>query len=336
VLTRRVARNMDVQEFTKGLSVNDAQDLLAHLIRAAGEDAVYQRALDVPQAVGPLAMQVTEVRIDYPDAQPERSIPPPTGLVEYLDPETELSLAEQMDTMSEFWGAVGYTIPELDAEQNAKLESVITTSPDKRILPTPLMSLEERKAAAEKARTFTDHQFGDDYQALWAPTDIWTYGKLLRDPEGIVGDGFAMRYRTTDGSLVGRGSYIDGLLAAGQAVQAEDGTVWTFPVMDVRVHSERAGATAGALYDEVDPIATPESLIALNILHQANGTPNGSWEPDFSNEATYEVEPSGEVKALSRPVSVVWDAGNQRIGLYSWKVERQSTHFGRRPTVSGL
>ena len=54
--------------------------------------------------------------------------------------------------------------------------------------------------------------------------------------------------------------------------------------MDVSAHAERTNATAGKLLERIDPIAVPETLLATQLLHQANGTPNTQWEVDFTGK----------------------------------------------------
>lgn len=292
------------------------------------------RGILVVKTAGPMAVRAESEEYQAAEAALERG-----PITRFLDPEVKISAEDQIAVMRKFWDKLGHEMPELSESQQAELAKVAEAHPLHRIVPTPLLSLAERKALAEKARVFPDQKFTTSANALWTPDESWVFGKLLRDPESTVKDGnktYGLRYKTPEGETVGREAYVAALKAAGQAVDAKDGRVWTFPVMDVRVQAPRTRDYVRNLHGRVDPVGSPESLLTTQLLHQANGTPNPVWEVDFANEAVYELDRKGNPKALQRVASVYWDPDGRQVSLRSWFADSQYGSFGARGAESGL
>jgi hypothetical protein len=294
---------------------------------------VERRRLTVPAAVGATATQATA------EAEPVKG-EFETRVESFLNTEARLDVTDQLAVMRELWGKLGYEMPELSESQQAELALVAEANPFHRVVPTPLLSFSERKAVAEKARAFPGQKFTTSANALWTPDESWAYGKLIRDPESTVKDGnktYGLRYKTPEGeTTVSREAYIAALKAAGQAVEAKDGRVWTFPVMDVRVQAPRTRDYVRNLHGRVDPVGSPESLLTTQLLHQANGTPNPVWEVDFANEAVYELDRKGNPKALVDVAGVDWDPNYRQVYLFNWYTDNRNDDFGVRGAESGL
>jgi hypothetical protein len=163
------------------------------------------------------------------------------------------------------------------------------------------------------------------------------YGKLMSEPTATIKEGrtsYGLRYKAPTGEIVDQDTFQKQLVDSGHAVH--DATVWTFPVMDVAVQSPRTNDTAGNLHQKVNPVVTPESLIAMQLLHQANGTPNPQWCVDFANEAVYKLDKKGNPVAPVRVAGVDWDPDRRQVDSDAWGADNQYGSFGVRGAGSGL
>ncbi len=298
----------------------------------AGLDAEYATRFGViGEAVGTVAVAETA---PAPETQLEKKLP------DFLNPDIKLGAKDQLTLMREFWNDLGYVVPDLSSEQETRLEATVDSSLGSRVVPTPLLDLTGRMhVAASASELFKKNSFHPDCEALRAPGTSYTYGKLMANPESTVKVGrkeYGLRYKTPDGEIVSRASYIESLVSAGQAVVAEDGTVWTFPVMDVRMRAPRTRNYAAKLLERISAVSTPESLITMQLLHQANGTPNSEWEVDFANEAVYELDKNGKLVALVSVTSVDWDPDSRQLYLDDWDAGSRNDNFGVRAEKSGL
>jgi hypothetical protein len=278
---------------------------------------------------------------------------------DFLDPEAELDLDAQLEITTELYDQLGYTPPELDDSQKATLAKTLEANPGKRVIPTPLLDLDERITITDMGQGLPAQQFDTDHpHALWTP-EGGLYGNLLSNLDGAYTNdkdpriSYALRYKTTDGVVTDRAGYIEWLKETDQAIEDDNGTVWTYPVSEVQVKSERTNTTAGDLHEAVDPIVSPELLIVTQLLHQANGTPDPNWQSDFANEAIYafykvtkfskeELQELGvdldeQGKALERVARVRWDVGYRYVALGGVDADKRTDkRFGIRHGVSGL
>lgn len=291
----------------------------------------------VAEVAGPVAVATTAETVKTPETTFDRK------LAVFLNPDVRLSFSDQLSVQREFWGVLGHELPELSEDQQAQMEAKLEANPTRRIMAAPLLDLEGRVAMADKTReVYPKNKLTKNLSvpALWAPDTSWMFGKLLVDPEATVVDGkqtYAMRYKTPSGiTVMGREDYKAGLQAAGQTVEGEHNTPWTWSVMDVAVRSPRKYATAIALHGLVSPTATPEAHIGMNLMHQANGTPNTSWELDFVNEAVFELDKRGDPKALVRAAGVYFYPNDSQVDLDSWSADSHDDRFGVRAEESGI
>lgn len=261
----------------------------------------------------------------------------------FLDPNKKLSLDEQLVTLGKFWRKLGYKeLPVLTNQQTAQLTKAVEAHPERRVVAAPLMSLVQRKAIAILARAnFESQQFDTAVtDPIWAPErGRLLYGKLLQAPMDIVETSYqkyALGYKSINGEIVNRDKFIWALEMNDQiAIDAYDNE-WIFPIMDVGVHAPRTKAEAARLYAQIDPIVTPEALIAMKLLHQANGTPNAGGEIEVANEAVYKLGENCEFKELISVVSVRWDLNDRQVCLDFRASDFAFNNFSVRGADSGL
>jgi hypothetical protein len=74
----------------------------------------------------------------------------------------------------------------------------------------------------------------------------------------------------------------------------------------------------------------------MQLLHQANGTPNPNWHIDISNEAVYELDKKGKAVAPVDVASVRWYPDYRQVDLGSWGAGDRGGDFGVRGAESGL
>jgi hypothetical protein len=264
------------------------------------------------------------------------------SLGNFLDPEAKLGVTEQMSFMQSFWGKLGYEPPALTADQLNGLQSALRAAPGLRVVPTPLLPLSERKAITAKTNDLLPKKFTFELE-LWAPDDTWEFAELLRDPQSTVekdGTGYGLRYRLPSGLLVDRATYVEELKTGGHAIEVEDGTVWTFPVMDVRPQTQRTSGEAGDVYTDVAAVNSPESLLTIQLLHLMNGSANsGNWELNLANEVVCELNEEDNPKALAYIASIAWLKAwgkAERIHANFWEAGISSGSFGTRFVTDGL
>ena len=298
----------------------------------------------IAEVAGPVAVATAAETVETPETAFDRR------LAVFLNPNVRLNFINQMQVQREFWGALGHELPELSEDQRAQMEAKLEANPTHRIMAAPLLDLDGRVAMADKTReVFPKNKLTKNLSvpALWTPDTSWMFGKLLADPEATVTEGtgwnkqsYGMGYKTTQASsgltVMKRGDYITDLTAAGKTVEGEHSTPWTLSVMDAAVRSPRTYATAENLHAKVSPTATPEAHIGMQLMHQANGTPNTNWEPDFVNEAVFELDKRGDPKALVGAAGVSFVPGNARVYLDRWCADDRNDDFGVRAEESGI
>jgi len=319
-------------------------DLLEEKLAVAKNTEAYALAC-VPNFFKDVVLPAGGETVTIPEVSLENRIS------DFLNPEIKLDANEQLTTMVDFWNKLGVTIPTVSEEQMDSLQDAIEANPHKRLVPTPLSPrlLEARLQMTEKAReVFPEQQFVEDkdISALCTPDTDRAYGQALVDPEANInrdGNYAKLIYKIDDGNYVGRSEYLESLVASADTAEAEDGTTWVFPLMNVQVRSPRDRQRADEHFFKASHVETPESLIAMQLLHQANGTPNPKLEVDFANEALAKTNEEGELilddndnPILLRVASVSWGPGGRQVGLSGWGAGGVSGYFGRRGAESGL
>jgi hypothetical protein len=202
------------------------------------------------------------------------------------------------------------------------------------------LDVQGRKDIADRARSaFPSHKLTSSGPALAIPGESDIYGQLLRDPDGKVkddSDSYGLVFRLPDGGqVVGRTNFVDAMLENGQAISAENGIVWIYPVMDVRVSSPRSLGDEGELYKKVDPTVTPDSNLSVQLLHQAAGTPFIGLNVDFANEAVFQLDNHGNPKDFVHAAAMCW-SGYRRVQLGLWRGNNRYGNFGVRAAKSSI
>ena len=332
---------MDTKKPAEAFTPEETREPVADLLAEELKGRVV-RPGELPGTIGATAARGTEASQMTSEEQAWHG-----RISRLLDPETHLDITDQLSVMREFWGNLGYQLPPLSKYQLGDLAEAAESQPGHRVVPTLLSSLIRRRAIVKRALTLPDQASIPGDNELWRPDKNSVYRKLLWRPENsvIVGDKtYGLRFKTEAGDIVSRAAHLALLKETGRAVEAKKGNVWTFPVMDVRFRSKRTFDTAGNLYPSVDFITAPESLIAVQLLHQASGIANPEqtgpldfgWEADFANEAVYELDEAGNPKALFSVASVSWALNERHIGLGDWHPGLQVGGFGVRDATSGL
>lgn len=275
----------------------------------------------------------------------------------FKDPGIQLDAREQLDFTSSFLKRLGLTPPTPNAPQMERIEYWVNQYPDRRIMPTPLQSLEERVKTAEVGRmNLPGQQFrkaGDkpgQGSALWVPGPEATFGNALRNLDRRVPDrtepavGYRVLYKDPTGSpaLMDRKTFIAQLMSSGQVTYDERGTPWAYLITDVstnpRPSDSGSDINAGQLYEQASPFALPELLELTQLLHQVSGGPSRDWLHDISSEALHKVNEDGTPidESLVRMTAVRWDVDGHYIHAGGVDLEKRNGRYGIRPTSSAL
>ena len=292
-----------------------------------------------------LPIESTRRRELGPVALDGSNLLPPTELetriAGFLDPSAELSGADQLEVMNDFWQKLGLDVPTLDSEQRGRLTAAAALNPGKRITPTPLLDITGRLGIARRARSeFPGSIFDEIGEPLFAPWHNWSFAELVRDPDAIVeveGKRYGMAYSCgTDEMIAGQSNWANTLYKGGRAVVGKDGTVWLFPLIDISAETKPQATTldtARELYEIAKPSAPPETHIALQIMRQAAGNSSVEWRADLANEAIYELDDNGKPLNLYRVSRVSWDPEIRRILLRYWHPDSDEENFNIRKTL---
>ena len=227
-------------------------------------------------------------------------------IADFLNPEVFLRAEEQLDIIYYFLGELGLTVPEISKEQLALLDRAADGNRDRILVPTPLCSnlLGARKAMTERAgQAFSGlSQSTDDgdAHALLIPLTSLHHNLALKDPKEIIGEydyRTKISYRTADGSIVDREVYLESLVKSGDAVKIiEDNetTYWIFPLMELQTSSaNKTPQRAGEQLLRASHVATPESLIIMQLLHRVIGTKPSEEIVRICNEFICQVSADG-------------------------------------------
>jgi len=224
-----------------------------------------------------------------------------------LNPEVELSAPEQLWASERLWKTIlGYIPPYLAPGQMRHLESVLSepSNAGMRAIWSPFLTPDQLRLAAESACRRLSNVTCDadaDALALIDPENSM-YLDLLRKPEtditeSALGSDFGLRYHTPDGELLKQSDYLSAMLQAGLAIE-KNGIVWMLSVVDVRymgrrtdLPDQRANTQPQQLHASGDPTVTLSTVLAIQFLHQMNGTPTdgANWHMDTANGAVYRL-----------------------------------------------
>jgi hypothetical protein len=191
----------------------------------------------------------------------------------YLDTDHPLTAGEQLEITGAFWGQLGYRMPELSEAQVSKLQAALEANPGTRVMPAPMnvdfrQNLTHRHRMAESAVGYRSIKGGgaglfDPVMRTDAMADNEIYGPSPTE---------SLRYVTAAGNLVSREEYIRTLQETGEAVDGDrPDLVWTFALLDPNPEAKPSTTTIQAVYPEINPALTPDTVIGLNILHAVSG-----------------------------------------------------------------
>jgi hypothetical protein len=309
------------------------------------------------------------------------------SLHRYLDTSQPMALDEQLVATGTFWRGLTMQQPDISPnnDQRQSLQAALDFESGWRVVPTPMLNSYGRMTLALIAKhRMLLHNLDPDAPVLALPgeqpfADIlyrlpssYDHHWWARKPE-ILGGGqpkdahikeqlvIANRVPRSDmpikQAVVTRADMIHWLQwgdrsryekrQAGNLV-CDSGIDWTYPVIDVSPNPPPTPATAGELHELSSPYAFPETLLAIDLMHQLTGYDASNTNPRraqpsrvvFSNEGIYRVRP-GEVPELQFVVGV----GNiavqgkngitRALSLQPWHHQRQDDELFRiRPSFN--
>lgn len=226
-----------------------------------------------------------------------------------------MPVGEQVAITSEFWEKQGYRQPPYRPEHYERFTEVAENLPVHfRLLPTPLLSLEERLKLG----------WGGDARLLNDARS--SYRTLLRDPETRLPSNnttLMLQYRSVSGQYLSRQKYVQNLMSdqheSGRpyALEAAAGRVWLFPFVELSALSLVGGTALSKGHEQMSALAVPEVL--LTVLHMRLAA--GAVGPASGNlmYATNEVMGSLIARTGGRKIqmftTVSYNAKEQRMCL---------------------
>lgn len=248
-------------------------------------------------------------------------------MARFGDTSVEIPADEQLAILSRFGQRLGYILPDLTPHQRLMVgfDADLDANPTARLYAAPLSdSFAARAKPFDRAkRTFAKTTFAKREDALVGPYD-WTknpptnpsyvltpHPQLVADPTAIVelgDDSFAVRYMTPHGTFEDRQTYVGQMLASGGAIEAEDGSLWTYSVLSPDVEQPKLTALTAA---QLNPAQTPEILMMRQLLSQANGAPVADTQ--HANEVVCKVDEAGRFLSVFSLASVTYEAGYRTV-----------------------
>jgi hypothetical protein len=258
---------------------------------------------------------------------------------DFINPDIELDLLDQLGMMNDFWRRLGHHPPEFSQNQLSRLRANAQARPRLRVVPTPALSGAERLALGVKALGFSNHHLNPD-TPVRPPEAETAYACLLADSTGEIesdGDRYVLNYKTEHGALVDRNRFLSGLLRLDQALTTGEQRIWVVPQLDVQVYPGRTGEEAQDIFRKLNAILIPEALIATRLIHQAAGVLKDEerWDIDYANEVACKIGSDGE----PRPTyfaTVRLRTQDDRIGMYARQAGSQRVYAGFREATNAL
>ncbi|MHB1864764.1 MAG: hypothetical protein ACYCPS_01185 [Candidatus Saccharimonadales bacterium] len=241
---------------------------------------------------------------------------------DFINPNIAISADDQLAFMNQFWQRLGYQLPSIGDEVtdlNSKVE------PNKRLVPSLLLSVSELKSVAETARiSFSHHNFNPALPALMVDTAI---------PE--IPENSLARYRVShNGTYRNLTDYLN-FMESGLTVRGRQ-SYWTFPILDIGFQ-QPADVTVGELLGQIDPFLSMESMIAVQLLKQAAGVHATNLQADLVNEVILDAPDSTEP---TRVVAIAFNPVVRQIQMLavstSVKAITPYATIGVRPVVNAL
>lgn len=248
---------------------------------------------------------------------------PELAVQAFIDPNVQIHLTQQLETMQEFWAKLGYSMVELGGVDTDLVCDAALANPTLRLVPAPLLDLAGRTQVVEAAKQFRGNCLSNSEEGLWIPNTGTVYGELLRDPTDMMRSKYftyPLVYNGPDGvPVIGRQAWIETMVDHGKLVQDEEGRHWTVSLLDVAVDAARhPDKSPGELFAATHATITPETVLTVHLLHQANGTPNTELAVNFANEAVGQVNVDGAIEDIVEVSGVRWYAPVGRVRLGHW------------------
>jgi hypothetical protein len=253
--------------------------------------------------------------------------------------------------MRDFQAEFGLIVPRLTSSQRYRNARTLCENEGDQVVPTLLpKQVWRRKAQAALIEgsvlqgvvrpdiMFMPEERGDEREDGQVLNRLWTprNGPLFWKQNLYLDLRYKVPGLPIERSLNRRG-YIGALLAAGQAVLGEDGSVWTFPVMDVSDSRRPDYAGSESHYRQVDPIISPEARINVQVLHMVAGKPKNEDVTEHVNEAVYLVDKRGRKIAFKGVAGVTWAKVLEGRIRFAWWSEDSPLREAEVPRgVSGL
>lgn len=296
----------------------------------------------------------------------------------FIAPGAGIAPEDQLAFNVNFLRVLGLVVPELTDDQRCKVFGAAAAHPDWRILAVPQLDTRGRHEVAERARRLLPNDFNTG-QPVIRPPDDGTIIRELTETENLEGtvsrDGshYVVRYRSSGGQLLPRTTYIDDLVAQGEAVRAADGRVWTFLVGDIRACANdnypvslskgdsdqrlarhkadtefyartyadellAARSNAGELYEiRWRELPSTEALIIMVLIHNAAREPNRTYDINLANETVHELTRDGRVAEDPRYLTTVrFRTQDSRIGHYARERLSKRDYFYVRPFINAF
>lgn len=264
----------------------------------------------------------------------------------FLDSSKEMKPKEQLQFMASFRAEFGQNVPQIDRLSRVSIYRVLSENPAYRVVPTLLGSVSDRKADSKPNTgsviseiipgkedetdiliTSADNQWTEYMKArapLWLKdgATVWLNNRAYLRPESgqkkVPADAgankpYQLRYKATDGTLLKRKDFLKRLVDDKQAVLAEDGGVWTFPVMDVSNPRRSTRGRADALYKDLDVVMSPEARIGVQLLYVIAGNPKDEDVIEYTNEAVTERNAQFTFDIVRAITTVTWSKERGQI-----------------------
>ena len=243
----------------------------------------------------------------------------------FLDPNERMSGQEQLDFMTEFWAYLDLPAPPLSDEQRANILAHLDASPSSRVVPTPLrpFPLGYRLAMAHTAHQLPGKVFGQNFEADDREISI-TGNKLYQtaleaplEPVDASDERYVLGYKTPNGNVVNHSDYLGALLATNSAV-LDNGSVWTFPVVELGKNlTFNPPGINRKLQTAAIALLAPETLMAMELLNLSRERPVINNVAALANEGLYPLRPNGNIaKTPVHAVTVKVIGGEKRRRIF--------------------
>lgn len=253
---------------------------------------------------------------------------------DHVDPTQERTAAEQLGFMSDLLGEFGFEMPSPSAVQHKLIAKTVEAYPNHRLFPTPVGRIALRPQLVRPTDTSVLHKIMKDHVSLWMPYHTNRPGKALSMPSLLwlphVDDiwmsdeiytekskqqevppqvrPYGLRYKAPNGQLLTLPHYLKSLRANNDTLQAKDGTEWTFPLLSlagIEPDTKPVRRDPFELFKGLNYIATPESRLALQIVHMLTGRPVHPDVAHPSNEVIAELSDDHHEVRHIRGVTVI-------------------------------